>query len=123
RFHLAKQVTSAAAAEDLLYWAAKIDVNHIKTGLHEPQRGRRKIRRISSHQLPTYWMLFVGDSQAPIVLLRMAGGVDELIKQDFAKRARPPQPPCDKPHRGVAVARQRRLHYGKADLDISNAQR
>ena len=46
----------------------------------------------------------------------------KLIEHHFAQRVRSAMPPRDQPHRPIAVAGERGLHDGEADLQRADAQ-
>ncbi len=122
RLDLAQQVAAPAAAKHLLHRAAEVDVDHVEAGRHEPRRRGAEIVGIGPHQLPAHGVFFVAGAQVPIGPPPVRDLVDELVEHHLAQRVRGPQPPRDHAHRPIAIARQRRLHHGKVERDVSDSQ-
>ncbi len=119
---LAQVEPAAAPSQDLLDRAAKIDIDHIETGLDEPFGRRSESDRIGAHQLSADWMLLVGHVECPPARTGAAKVDQQPVEHDFADRVGGAELPGNDPHRAVAVAGQSGLDNGKVELDCADRQ-
>ncbi len=118
---LTQMVAPPTTPQHFLHRAAKVDVDHIEPAFHQPQRGRREILGIGTHQLPRDRVFLLGHHQEMSIPAPRLQFHDELIQQHFAKRVRSAVATCDEPHRHVAVPRKCRLHHRKIQPNLADA--
>ena len=113
---------AATAAEYFLHGAAEIDVDHVEATFDQPDRGRPELFRIGAHELTAGRMLFLRDVQEMTIPPARLELDDEFVEHHFANRIRSAESPSDHTHRHVAVARERRLHDRKVELQRTESK-
>ena len=112
---IAHQISAPATPQHLFHRAGEVQIEHVEAGGDEFQGGGRELLGHGPHQLRPAGMLVVAHPQKTLRLVPFGHIDHELIEQHLAEREGRAQPPGDRPHRPIAVAAQRRLHYREVD--------
>ena len=112
--------TTTAASQHLFNRATEVDVDHVESMLDKSQRRGPKLLGVGTHKLAAHGVLFCGHVHEVMILAPLFNLQNKLVEHHLAKRVRSSQPPSDHPHRGIAVATERRLHNWKVERNIAD---
>jgi hypothetical protein len=115
--------TTAAAAQDLLYRTAEIDIDHVKAGLNQLRGPGSELLGLGSHELTPDRPFVIRDAEEVLIPLALVFNRDkELVEHYLADRVRRAMPAGNQAHRPIAVAREGGLDDGEVELQWAESK-